>query len=295
MRSEDLELALLRFTSKRRALSAEIPPRDRPDLASSSNGASTLGAGVRARAEIAGAWPRPMEIAWDAVLRDLEAGLLQPLGSVSRRVLIQARVTLEVERDLTEAKYGKAPSMVADRIRRLFAAVSAHMRSSAPLAEERPRHVRDMKLSWPVSPVIVTSPFGYRRDPILGRKSVRFHAGVDLGGETGDVVHSAGAGRVVGAGWLGGHGRTVIVQHAGGYQTVYAHLRQIITSLGAAVDPGSAIGFVGTSGRSTGPHLHFEVRRGGIPIDPLDAIDFAFESADSSVEKDGPQPLARAR
>jgi murein DD-endopeptidase MepM/ murein hydrolase activator NlpD len=80
---------------------------------------------------------------------------------------------------------------------------------------------------------------------------------------------------VISAGWLGGHGRTVVIQHPGGYQTVYAHMRQIMIPMGAEVDPGSPLGFVGSSGRSTGPHLHFEVRQGGVPLDPLDLVENA--------------------
>src|SRR5262249_42472210 len=147
------------------------------------------------------------------------------------------------------------------------------MRASAPSRDERPRLAQNLALAWPLAPVIVTSPFGYRRDPILGRTSVRFHAGVDLGGSPGDLVHAAGSGRVLSSGWLGGHGRAIIIQHPGGYQTVYAHLRQILIPMGSEVDAGSPIGFVGNSGRSTGPHLHFEVRHGGVPLDPLDVID----------------------
>jgi murein DD-endopeptidase MepM/ murein hydrolase activator NlpD len=257
--TQDLELALLRFTSKRRQLFSEEAPAHTPE----SQGADS------------GRWPRPIESAFTSVLDQLEVGFARPLGSIPRRVLIQARVTMEVELDLAQSKYGPAPKAMVDRVTHLFAVIATHMRASPTLREERPRLARELDLTWPVSPVIVTSPFGYRRDPILGRSSVRFHAGVDLGGSSGDVVHAAGAGRVISAGWLGGHGRTVIVQHPGGYQTVYAHMRQILIPTGAEVDPGSPLGFVGSSGRSTGPHLHFEVRHGGVPLDPLDLVESA--------------------
>jgi murein DD-endopeptidase MepM/ murein hydrolase activator NlpD len=252
--SQELELLLLRFTAKRRQLSSDD-------------------AIARAAKTQSGAWPKSMEAAWTAVLGELEQGFQRPAGSVPRRLLIQSRVTLEVELDQSQARYGSAPPAIVERIARLFAVIAVHMRASSPMRDERPRLSQNLALTWPLSPVIVTSPFGYRRDPILGRSSVRFHAGVDLGGSSGDVVHAAGSGHIVSAGWLGGHGRSVIIQHPGGYQTIYAHLNRILVPIGGEVDARSPIGFVGSSGRSTGPHLHFEIRHGGVPLDPLDVVD----------------------
>lgn len=254
--AEELELALIRFSTKRRSLSAsgalQEPGQDRRR------------------------WPRALEAAFASILDVLEDAFAAPAGTVARRVLIQSRVTIEVELSAAEGRFGPAPDPVASRVMPLFAAIAMHMRASAPAREERRISEHAIKLSWPISPVIVTSPFGYRRDPILGRRDVRFHAGVDLGGDSGAPVHAAGPGRVVHAGWLGGHGRAVIVQHAGGYSTTYAHLKQVLTSLGAEVDPDDAIGLVGNSGRSTGPHLHFEVRQGGAPIDPQEIVETRF-------------------
>jgi murein DD-endopeptidase MepM/ murein hydrolase activator NlpD len=244
--TQELELALLRFSAKRRSLMAR---------------------------DATPAWPRPMETAWSSMLDQLEKGFARPAGSVPRRLLIQARVGLEVELDATRSHCGDTPQAISDRITHVFTMIAAHMRAGGPEKDERPRLIQDLALAWPISPVIVTSPFGYRRDPILGRTSVRFHAGVDLGGSSGDLVRASGSGYVLSAGWLGGHGRAVIIQHPAGYQTIYAHLRQIIIPMGAEVDAGSPIGFVGSSGRSTGPHLHFEVRQGGVPLDPLDVVE----------------------
>lgn len=266
--AQELELAILRFTSRRRALMSEE--------ARHSPGSAEAGGD--------GAWPRTMQSAWDAVLAQLEAGFAQPKGEVPRRLLIQARVSLEVELETTQGRYGHAPPAVTDRVGRIFGAIALHMRSSAPRADERPRWDREIALSWPVTPLIVTSPFGYRRDPILGRESVRFHAGVDLGGSEGDLVQAAGPGRVVSAGWLGGHGRTVIVQHTGGYQTLYSHMRLILVAAGAEVDVRSALGYMGSSGRATGPHLHFEVRHGGVPIDPLEIVDLAVSHGEKRAQ-----------
>jgi hypothetical protein len=246
--AEELELALLRFTSRRRELSRNIEPRVGPRL-----------------------WPPEVREAWETILTPLERGLERPPGSLPRRLLIQTRVTLEVELENTERRFGPAAPELVERLRGAFAWVAAHMRAAreAPLELRLPRAVA---LSWPVAPVVVTSPFGYRRDPILGPHELRFHAGVDLFGDAGALVSAAGPGRVASAGWLGGHGRTVVVQHAGGYQTLYAHLSKLLVGIGAEVDAGTPVGTVGSSGRSTGPHLHFEVRHGGVPLDPLEVL-----------------------
>jgi murein DD-endopeptidase MepM/ murein hydrolase activator NlpD len=112
----------------------------------------------------------------------------------------------------------------------------------------------------------VTSAFGWRRDPFTGR--TRYHGGVDLRAAYGEPVASAAAGRVVFAGVQGGYGRTVIVEHAPGLQTRYAHLSQLEVAEGDAVGAGDEIGRVGRSGRATGPHLHFEVMQDGRRVDP---------------------------
>ena len=113
----------------------------------------------------------------------------------------------------------------------------------------------------------VTSGFGERFHPILGYE--RFHAGVDLGAAAGTPIAAAADGRVVSAGWAGGYGRLVAVLHAGGVETRYGHMSRIAAYPGEAVRRGQVIGYVGSSGLSTGPHLHFEVTKNGRPVNPL--------------------------
>jgi murein DD-endopeptidase MepM/ murein hydrolase activator NlpD len=113
----------------------------------------------------------------------------------------------------------------------------------------------------------VTSAFGYRVHPIL--RFGRFHQGVDIGAASGTPVFAAADGVVVGAGWNGGHGRQVRVAHSDGVLTSYSHLSQILAQPGTRVIRGQLVGLVGSSGFSTGAHLHFEVRRHGRPVDPL--------------------------
>src|SRR4029079_2875133 len=113
----------------------------------------------------------------------------------------------------------------------------------------------------------VTSYFGYRYHPIL--HFTRFHAGVDIGAGWGSPIVAAGDGRVVGAGWAGGYGREVQIAHGGGIVSLYGHMSEIVAQPGSLVRRGQLIGYVGSSGLSTGPHLHFEVRQDGAPVNPL--------------------------
>jgi murein DD-endopeptidase MepM/ murein hydrolase activator NlpD len=113
----------------------------------------------------------------------------------------------------------------------------------------------------------LSSSFGYRRHPILG--TVRLHAGTDLGASYGTPIWAAKDGEVIFAGWNGGYGNCVIVAHEGGISTLYGHQSEIAVSVGQQVSQGEIIGYVGSTGQSTGPHLHFEVRVGGEPEDPM--------------------------
>lgn len=113
----------------------------------------------------------------------------------------------------------------------------------------------------------ISSPFGWRADPIQGIK--RRHDGVDLPGATGTPIFATGAGRVWIAGWVRGYGNLVEILHPGGIATRYGHLSRIRVGRGEAVDQGQLIGAMGSTGHSTGPHLHYEVRLNGAPVDPL--------------------------
>src|SRR4051794_4192011 len=113
----------------------------------------------------------------------------------------------------------------------------------------------------------VTSYFGYRYHPIL--HFTRFHAGIDIGAGWGSPIVAAGDGQVVGAGWAGGYGREVQIAHGGGIVSLYGHMSDIVAQPGSFVRAGQVIGYVGSSGLSTGPHLHFEVRMSGQPVNPL--------------------------
>jgi murein DD-endopeptidase MepM/ murein hydrolase activator NlpD len=119
---------------------------------------------------------------------------------------------------------------------------------------------------WPANGP-VTSPYGYRTHPIFGDS--RLHTGVDIGAPYGSAVFAASGGRVVFAGTMSGYGNAIVVDHGGGVATTYNHLSGFSVSGGASVNRGQTIGSVGCTGYCTGPHLHFEVRIGGSPVDPM--------------------------
>ncbi|MEN2983479.1 MAG: peptidoglycan DD-metalloendopeptidase family protein [Dictyoglomaceae bacterium] len=123
------------------------------------------------------------------------------------------------------------------------------------------------KLSWPVIGAI-TSGFGIRRHPLLGG-AYMMHTGIDILADYGVPVKAVAPGKVIYADWYGGYGKLVILDHGGGITTLYAHLSRIVVELEEQVSEGQIVGYVGSTGLSTGPHLHFEVRVDGIPQDPL--------------------------
>jgi murein DD-endopeptidase MepM/ murein hydrolase activator NlpD len=112
----------------------------------------------------------------------------------------------------------------------------------------------------------LTSSFGYRVDPFLGRLAL--HPGVDLAEPYGSEIHAAASGRVVHAGPMGGYGIMVEIDHGNGLATRYAHMSEALVQEGETVDKGAVLGRLGSTGRSTGPHLHYEVRVDGEPVDP---------------------------
>ena len=122
---------------------------------------------------------------------------------------------------------------------------------------------------WPAEGEI-TSPFGWRVHPIFGTQ--RLHTGIDIGADYGDTVRAADGGVIIHSDWMGGYGNAVIIDHGNGISTLYAHNSQLLVSEGQTVAKGQAISRVGSTGYSTGPHLHFEVRQNGTPVNPLNFL-----------------------
>lgn len=124
---------------------------------------------------------------------------------------------------------------------------------------------------WPAHSNTITSEYGLRKDPF--NRSSSFHTGLDIRGKIGDPVYASAAGKVTKADYYGGYGKTIIIKHTDEQETLYAHLTKIDVKEGEIVKKGAEIGGVGSTGRSTGPHLHFEVIEDGEPVNPLLYLD----------------------
>lgn len=119
---------------------------------------------------------------------------------------------------------------------------------------------------WPTTGYTVSSKWGYRIHPIFGTQ--KFHAGIDIAVSSGEPIYAAASGTVVTAVYSSSYGNYVMIDHGNGYYTLYAHMTQYIVTNGQSVSQGEVIGYVGSTGWSTGPHLHYEVRVNGSTIDP---------------------------
>ena len=122
------------------------------------------------------------------------------------------------------------------------------------------RRVGQLEFAWPLRG---------RLSSRYGKRGGRPHEGIDLAARKGTPIRAAEAGRVIHAGRLGDYGKVVVVKHAGHYRSVYAHASRVLVKKGQFVEKGDRIALVGSTGRSTGPHLHFEIRRGQTPRDPM--------------------------
>jgi len=172
-------------------------------------------------------------------------------GSKEFRYLIVQENGVEVDRQFIEGKVLSQPvtKIVRRGTKLVLASRSGGGRGS---------------LGWPLRGPI-TSPFGYRHG--------EYHTGLDIDGVTGDYVRAAEGGTVTSVGWGGNYGRLIKVSHGSGVETWYAHLSKYSVSAGDKVERGEVIGLVGNTGRSTGSHLHFEVRINGSPVNPLKYLD----------------------
>ena len=127
-----------------------------------------------------------------------------------------------------------------------------------------------LSFAWPVEgKPRIASFFGWRKKPGRRHPGERMHEGVDLGGHRGDRIHASTEGRVIEVAWVRGYGKTIIIYHGGGWSTLYAHLNKYNVKKGKSVQEGAVIGFMGRTGHAEANHLHFEIRKGADPLDPL--------------------------
>ena len=234
----------------------------------------------RARRATSGALPRTSAAhgaLWLDVLDEIDRACVVAPVADDLGAFVRARVTLEVEYQNDRERRRVLPGDLEARIHRALASVDARvneLRMTGAIGPVTPSPSLDgaaVVLHAPLEPMLVTSAFGVRSDPVHGRR--RFHAGVDLGAPEGTLVYASAPGIVIYAGWQGGFGRHIVLDHGFGVRTHYSHLSQLFVKPGEIIEPGDTLGAVGSTGRSTGPHLHFAVTNGeGHFLDPLTVL-----------------------
>lgn len=193
-----------------------------------------------------------------------------------RRQLVNLRASVEEKKQMLVVSRGEQERLRADLAQDKIA-LEKMLNEIQKDADRITNEIRSLQstgdyvggeLQWPVPGYSrISSPFGNRVHPIL--QTNRFHTGIDIPAPSGVNVIASGAGTVVSAGTLGSYGRTVIVDHGGGIMTLYAHNSKLLVSKGDKVTRGQKIALIGSTGASTGPHLHFEVRKNGQYMDPV--------------------------
>ena len=187
----------------------------------------------------------------------LQAELIGRLNG-DRLALDAARIQLE-----------KDSQSIASLIKKKVAEEQA--RIAAAKARSKPRNfVRGSGIMALPSDGYISSPYGYRTHPVLGRR--RLHTGMDFAAGYGSTIRAADSGTVIYSGWYGGYGKTVIINHGKGITTLYGHSSKLYVKVGQSVKRGQPISAIGSTGLSTGPHLHFEVRKNGTPVNPANYL-----------------------
>lgn len=206
---------------------------------------------------------------WRELTAELDRFLTRPPYETSSFDIIRARVGLEAELELDGRTYGDFPDDLASTVVERIGKLAQRMAIVRQLGIKT--RFAASRLRWPIQPVAVTSPFGERFHPLTG--TYRPHQGVDLAAQLGQMVVASAAGTIVRAEWAGGFGYHVEIQHDGGLITTYSHLSELWVEPGEAINTNEAIGLAGNTGLSTGPHLHFEIRKNGKPCDPLEELE----------------------
>ena len=170
--------------------------------------------------------------------------------------------SVEVTFDAKRSELGAKQAQLTED----FQAISNEIAASLANQKDTPSYGTGQFI-YPVGKVPIASPFGYRTDPITGEQA--FHAGVDFAAACGTPIHAADSGVIFAAGPNGGYGNATIINHGAGLATLYGHQSSIAVSVGQVVERGQVIGSVGSTGKSTGCHLHFEVRVNGSPVNPM--------------------------
>ncbi len=197
---------------------------------------------------------------------------------IQKRELVSMREVQESQRSELETQSGQKEELLAS-VRQEKSSYEKALEELEQTSRELEALIRASQsgeqlgtgiYTWPTPGYsTITSPYGMRYHPIL--KTRKLHTGVDIGAPNGAKIVAADTGKVIYVGWQGGYGQTIIIDH-GGVSTLYAHQSRFAVSSGETVVKGQVIGYVGSTGWSTGPHLHFEVRINGNPTDPMGYI-----------------------
>lgn len=191
----------------------------------------------------------------------LEQALLVELDKLQGQQTEQLQLKAEAESRIAKWEAELTAYAAEDgAIQQLIADTAA-----TPIAQPQPSQPSLLGYQWPVVGT-VTSGYGYRIHPVYGTR--KLHSGLDVGAPRGTPITATSGGTVIFAGWRGGYGSTVILDHGAGLTSLYAHMSQIGVSVGATVDRGDVVGLVGATGTATGNHLHFEIRVNGVATNP---------------------------
>jgi murein DD-endopeptidase MepM/ murein hydrolase activator NlpD len=257
----DTRVELTRTASGFEAKAIKIPVRDAPKVQSIRVGSSLYDSARRAGVP-------------DRVVSSLITALRYSVD-FDRDIIGRDMMTLVFDRQMTEdglVRTGELQHVSLDMRERSKPVELLRFTPSGERAEffyPDGMSVRALLMKTPIDGARQTSGFGFRLHPILGYS--RLHQGVDFASPSGTPIQAAGAGTVQFAGWHGGHGKTVILRHQNGLETLYGHMSQISVRAGQRVAQGQSIGAVGSTGLSTGPHLHYEIHLAGRAVNPNDA------------------------
>ncbi|UWG97159.1 peptidoglycan DD-metalloendopeptidase family protein [Dehalobacter sp. DCM] len=173
----------------------------------------------------------------------------------------------KAQKQIALAENKKDQAEILEQIEKLEADSKALEAKIRELQKNNKGKVTGTINTWPSYTRYITSNYGYRVHPVTGQ--YKLHTGVDIGASYGSKIMAAGAGTVIFSGWYGAYGNAVIIDHGNNMSTLYGHMSSRAVAAGATVSAGQVIGYVGSTGWSTGPHLHFEVRKNGVPTNPM--------------------------